>query len=131
MKIQDMLFLCTGHQTRTQCPVRAHVIFSVFHSLSCHQSSHAQHMHVAQVTMECCAHQNICLHIQRSMTHSTPSLMVPPSLSTSSLLTRTPTRPSTRPSTGPLQISFSGDIYRCDDPINVSCLGRSALANRL
>ena len=54
------------------------------------------------------------------MAHSTLSLMIPPSLSTSTLLTRTPIRPSTRPSTGPLQISCSDEIYHCDDPINVS-----------
>ena len=40
--------------------------------------------------------------------------MIPPSLSTSSLLTCTPVFFSTRPSTGPLQ------IYHCDDPVNVS-----------
>ena len=54
------------------------------------------------------------------MGHSTPSLMIPPSLSTSSLLTCTPIRPSKRPSTGPLQISSSDEVYHCDDPTNVS-----------
>ena len=54
------------------------------------------------------------------MAHSTLSLMIPPSLSTSTLLTCTPIRPSTRPSTGPLQISSSDEIDNCDDPINVS-----------
>ena len=78
-------------------------------------------MHVAQVTMECCLHENICLHTLRSVSHSTPFLMIPPSLSSSSLLTCTAIRPSTRPSTGPLQISSSDEIYHCDDPINVSC----------
>ena len=52
--------------------------------------------------------------------HTTPSLMIPPSLSTSSLLTRTPIRLSTRPSTGPPQISYYGETRHCDDPINVS-----------
>ena len=46
--------------------------------------------------------------------------MIPPSLSTSSLLTRTTIRLSNRPSTGSLQISSSDEIYHCDDPINVS-----------
>ena len=54
------------------------------------------------------------------MGHSTPSLMIPPSLSTSSPLTCTPTRPSTRPSTIPLQMSSSDEIYHCGDPVNVS-----------
>ena len=67
-----------------------------------------------------CPHKNTCLHTQRNMALSTPSLMIPPSLSTSSLLTCTPMRPSTSPSTGPLQISSSDEIYHCDDPINVS-----------
>ena len=71
-------------------------------------------MHVAQVTMECCVHRNICLHNQRSMAHSTLSL------STFSLLTCTPSRPSTRPSTGLLQISSADEIYHCDDPTNAS-----------
>ena len=75
-------------------------------------------MHVAQVTMECCPHKNMCLHTQRSMAHCTLSLMIPPSLSTSSLITCTPIRPSTRP--GPLQFSSSDEMHHCDDPINVS-----------
>ena len=54
------------------------------------------------------------------MAHSKPSLMIPPSLSTSSPLTCTPIRPSTRPSTGHLQISSSDETYHCNDPINVS-----------
>ena len=54
------------------------------------------------------------------MAHSTPSLTIPPSLSTSSLLTCTPISPSTRPSTGPLQISSSDEIYHREDPVNVS-----------
>ena len=54
------------------------------------------------------------------MAHSTPSLMIPPSLSTSSFLTCTPIRPSTRPPTGPMQISPSDEICHCDDPTNVS-----------
>ena len=74
----------------------------------------------AQVTMECCPHKNICLHTSLSMAHSTPSLMIPPSLNTCSLLTCTPIRPSTRPSTGPPQISSFDVMNHCDDPINVS-----------
>ena len=54
------------------------------------------------------------------MAHCTPSLMIPPSFSTSPLLTCTPIRPSTGPSTGLLPISSSDEIYHCDDPINVS-----------
>ena len=63
-------FLCkrreayTGHQTRTQCHVPAHVIFSraFFQGLPCHRLSHALHVHVAkgftaQLTMECCVHK--------------------------------------------------------------------------
>ena len=78
-------------------------------------------MNVAQVTMECCVHNNICLHTWCSMAHSAPSLMIPPSLSTSPLLTCTPIRPSIRPSTGPLQISSSDEIYHCGDPIVSFC----------
>ena len=56
------------------------------------------------------------------MAHSGLSLMLPPSLSTSSLLTCTPIRLSTRPSTRLLQISSSDEIDHCDDPINVADL---------
>ena len=54
------------------------------------------------------------------MAHSTLSLMIPPSVSISSLLTCTPIRLATRPSTGPLQISSSDEIHHFDDPTNVS-----------
>ena len=64
--------------------------------------------------------QNMCLHTQRSVAHSTFSVMIPPSLSVSSFLICTPIRFSTRPSTGFVQISYSDEIYHCDDPINVS-----------
>ena len=117
----------TGHPTRTQCHVPAHVIFLAYCFIACLVS--VSNMHnmcmwlrglTAQVTMECCLHQNICLRTQRSMAHSTPSLMIPPSLSTSSLLPCTLIRPSTRPSRSHLQISSSDEIYHCDDPKNVS-----------
>ena len=70
-------------------------------------------MHVAQgltaqVTMECGVHKNIYLHTLHSVAHSTPSLMIPPSLSISSLITCTP-----------IWIPSSDEIY-CDGPINVS-----------
>ena len=118
-------WLYTKHQTRTQCHVSAHVIFLSQCSMACLVS--VSHMHnmcmwlkglTAQVTTECCLHKkHVCSHVAQ---HGTPSLMIPPSLSTSSLLTCTPIRPSTRPSTGPLQISSSDEMYHCDDPINVS-----------
>ena len=93
----------SGHQTRTQCHVPAHVIFLAQCSTACLVS--VSHMHdmcmwlkglTAQVTMECCS-QNICLRTWRSMAHVTPSQMISLSLSTTSLLTCTPIRPSTRP----------------------------------
>ena len=96
------------------------VVFFVSRVSAFQRLSHAQHVHVAQVTLECCPRKNTCLHTQRSMAHGTLSLMIPPSWSTSSLLMSTPIRPSTRPWTGPLQMSSSDEIYDCDDPTNVS-----------
>ena len=89
----------------------------------------ARHRKKTQVTMVCCVLQNMCLHTERSMAHITPSLVFPPSLSTSSLLICTPI-PSTRPSTGSLQISSSDEIYNCDDPTNVSCGSLADLRSR-
>ena len=77
----------TGHQTRTQCRVP---------SLSCQRLSHAQHVHqrLACARRACGSRRvttrdlhmkryvftkTFCLHTQRSMAHSTLSLMIPPS----------------------------------------------------
>ena len=54
---RNVTFPHTWSRSRTRDFSRA-----VFHGLSCHQSSHAQHMNVAQVTMKCCVHKNTCLH---------------------------------------------------------------------
>ena len=97
------------------------VVFSVSRVSACQLLLDAQHVHVAQGPhgSSVGSSQKHFLRALRSMAYSTPSLMIPPSLGTCSLLTCTPTRPSIRPSTGPLQIS-SDENYHCDDPRNVS-----------
>ena len=63
------VLLYTGHQTRTECHLPAHVIFLAECSIVCLVS--VSHMHnmctclmglTTQVTMECCVRKYICLH---------------------------------------------------------------------
>ena len=132
-----------GRCTQDTNPARnvTHVIFLAWCSLlvvvgACRQSSHAQHASRASrfKSQWVLCSQNICLHTLAQ--HGTlytfsPSLMIPPLLSTSSLLTCTPIRPSTRPSTEPLQISSSDEILplRRFHKCVFRFLGRSALAH--
>ena len=119
----------TGHQTRTQCHVPAHVTFLAQCSIACLVS--VSHMH------------NMCMWLKASRLKSQWSVVFAKTFSShlaqhgtqhtfsddsaiaehfraSHLHSNPHFRPSTRPSTGPLQISSSDEIYHCDDPVNVS-----------